>query len=209
MGSFTVREERLPPITPGPAHTAATRQGSNVYGSWGQTGVAARRRLGQHVPCHQQRDGKDDARDARQRRWRGGVAPRTGAGNIRRRAQRFGDVYAGHDGNVGRKGDGWQKHNDGGSWNNVQQPTQAQRDQAQQRATQAQGNRPPADSATMGQLNRDSAARAEGAQRTVAPAAPEAEDRAPAVAGQGRPARRRRPASLIIRRAMDSRRTRL
>jgi hypothetical protein len=61
-----------------------------------------------------------------------------------------GDVYAGRDGNVYRnQGGSWQKY-DNGSWNNVQ---------AGERAGQA-------GSSTMGQLNRDSAIRSEGAQRT-------------------------------------------
>ena len=56
----------------------------------------------------------------------GGVA-RTGSG----------DVYAGRDGNVYKKqdGGGWQQSNGSGGWNDVQQPTQAQRDQAQQTAS--------------------------------------------------------------------------
>jgi hypothetical protein len=57
-----------------------------------------------------------------------------------------GDVYAGRDGNVYRKqdGGGWQQYGGGGDWNSAQQPNPQQREQ----------------------LNRDSAARAEGAQRT-------------------------------------------
>ena len=48
-----------------------------------------------------------------------------------------GDVYAGHDGNVYRKeGDSWQKYDNGG-WNNVEQPTQQQRQQAQANAQAA------------------------------------------------------------------------
>jgi hypothetical protein len=81
-------------------------------------------------------------------------------------------VYAGHDGNVYKKsGDSWQKYDNGG-WNSVQQPTPAQRQQAQTQATQArseaQGRASAAgiDSGTMGQLNRDSMSRAEGTART-------------------------------------------
>jgi hypothetical protein len=64
------------------------------------------------------------------------------------------------------QGSGWQKYDNGG-WNSVATPEQ--RDQAQQRANdaRAQGStRSTTDSSTMGQLDRDSAARAEGAQRT-------------------------------------------
>ena len=42
---------------------AATRQGSNVYGSWGSTAGAARRRLGEDQPLHQQPDRQHDAHD--------------------------------------------------------------------------------------------------------------------------------------------------
>jgi hypothetical protein len=60
-----------------------------------------------------------------------------------------GDVYAGHDGNVYRNQSGsWQKYNNG-SWNNVDR----------QRPSQQPSSR-------MGQLNRDSASRFDGAQRT-------------------------------------------
>jgi hypothetical protein len=76
-----------------------------------------------------------------------------------------GDVYAGRDGNVYKKqdGGGWSQWDNGnGGWNSAQ-PTEQQRQQAQQRANDARSN---ADSSTVGQLNRDSAARSEGAQRT-------------------------------------------
>jgi hypothetical protein len=82
-------------------------------------------------------------------------------------------MYAGRDGNVYRNtGSGWQQYGNGG-WNSVPGATPQQRDQAQQRANQARGTAaasPTAGSAasnpTVGQLNRDSAARADGAQRT-------------------------------------------
>jgi hypothetical protein len=85
----------------------------------------------------------------------GGVTGNTAAG-----VSASGDMYAGHDGNVYKKqGDSWQKY-DNGSWNSVN--TQ----QAQDRATQARST-----TSTSGfdssQLNRDSAARSEGAQRTT------------------------------------------
>jgi hypothetical protein len=89
----------------------------------------------------------------------GGTVARTGSG----------DVYAGRDGNVYRKeqGGGWQQYGDGG-WNNVNKPTptaeqQQRANDARDRASTARSN---ADSGTVGQLNRDSAARAEGQQRT-------------------------------------------
>jgi hypothetical protein len=130
--------------------SAATRQGSSVYGSWGQTGV---------------RRGDDWAKTTR-------VTNNVTGNTTRVTKTSNGDVYAGRDGNVYRKeGDSIQKYGDGG-WNNVDQPTPQQRQQAQDRAAQAgtqSGNRAAAtgmDAATRQQVNRDSAARAEGAQRT-------------------------------------------
>jgi hypothetical protein len=71
-------------------------------------------------------------------------------------------VYAGHDGNVYRnQGGSWQKY-DNGSWNSVDRPvgTSGQLgagDRAQDRGLS---------SSTVDQLNRDRAARSDGAQRT-------------------------------------------
>jgi hypothetical protein len=145
----------------------ATRQGSNVYGSWGTTGVAR---------------GDDWARTSRYtsnitgnttrvtRGSDGGGAITTGSPGDRSGIARTegGDVYAGRDGNVYRKdGDSWQKY-DNGDWSGVDQPTPQQRQQAQDRATQARDRAATSDwdSSTRGQVTRDSAARAEGAQRT-------------------------------------------
>jgi len=115
----------------------ATRQGSNVYGSWGQTGVqrgdqwattsrVTNRATGTTTRVTQG-SGGGEAVTRRGPQGTGGVA-RTGSG----------DVYAGRDGNVYRKQDGsWQKYDGSGNWNSVQQPTPQQREQAQQRASQA------------------------------------------------------------------------
>jgi hypothetical protein len=151
----------------------ATRQGSNVYGSWGQTAVQRGDQWATTSRVTNQRTGTTTR--ATQGSGGGGAVTRTGpqgSGGVARTAS--GDVYAGRDGNVYRKqGDSWQKYDGGsGSWGNVEQPTPQQREQAQQRATQAQGQgqardrAATTDAATVGQLNRDSAARAEGAQRT-------------------------------------------
>jgi len=147
--------------------SAATRQGSGVYGSWGQTGVqrgnqwASTSRVTNRVTGTTTRatqgSGGGEAVTRRGPQGSGGVA-RTGSG----------DVYAGRDGNVYRNtGEGWQKHDGSGGWNNVE-GTPEQRQQAQQRANDArsQASTRATDSSTVGQLNRDSAARAEGAQRT-------------------------------------------
>ena len=141
----------------------ATRQGAGVYGSWGTTAVQRGDDWAQTARVTNRYTGNttrvtrtDDGGAAISRRGPGqggGTAIRTEGG----------DVYAGRDGNVYRKdGDSWQKY-DNGNWNNADrpQPTQAQRDAAQQRAGDRAGS-----SATTSQLDRDAAARAQGSQRT-------------------------------------------
>jgi hypothetical protein len=149
----------------------STRQGSSVYGSWGQTGV---RRGDDWATTSRVTNNRTGATTRTTRTSEGGAAiTRNGAGagnNSGVARTGSGDVYAGRDGNVYRKEDGnWQKYEGGGDWGSVDQPTPQQREQAQQRADDARaqgGSRSSTDAATMNQLNRDSAARAEGAQRT-------------------------------------------
>src|SRR3954464_15796909 len=144
----------------------ATRQGSGVYGSYGQTGVTR----GNQWATTSQVTNRATRATPRTTQTSGGGAAVTrngaGAGNNAGVARTgSGDMYAGRDGNVYRNtGSGWQQYGSGG-WNSVQQPTQAQRDQAQQRAATA-GQSSAGGSGTVGQLNQDSAARSEGAQRT-------------------------------------------
>jgi hypothetical protein len=117
-----------------------TRQGSNVYGSWGSTAVARGDQWAQTSRVTNNRTGNT----TRVTQGSGGGTavsrntPGPGGGTVARTGN--GDVYAGRDGNVYQKeaGGGWSEMNG--------------------------GNRP--DTSTAGQLNRDSAARAEGAQRT-------------------------------------------
>ena len=138
----------------------ATRQGSNVYGSWGATGV---QRGDQWAATARTTSNAGVTRRATQTSGGGESYRRTGPGGNSTTVGRTGsgDVYAGHDGNVYRKqGDSWQKYGDSG-WSGVNQPTQQQRQQAQDRAASSGW-----DSSTAGQVNRDSAARAEGQRRT-------------------------------------------
>jgi len=123
----------------------ATRQGSNVYGSWGQTGV---RRGDDWATTSRVTNNATGATTRRTQTSNGGSAvTRNGAGagnnsGVARTGN--GDVYAGRDGNVYRNtGDGWQKYDNGG-WNSTQKPTPQQQQD----------------------LNKDRAARADGAQRT-------------------------------------------
>jgi hypothetical protein len=148
-----------------------TRQGSNVYGSWGQTGV---QRGDQWASTSRYTNNRTGNTTRVTQGSGGGEAitrntPGPGGSGIARTGS--GDVYAGHDGNVYRKqGDSWQKYGEGG-WSGVEptaQQRQAATDRASQTGTQA-GDRAAAsgwDKSTASQVTRDSAARAEGAQRT-------------------------------------------
>lgn len=158
--------------------SAATRQGSSVYGSWGQTGV----QRGNQWATTSRVTSNVTGTTTRTMQGSGGGAAVTrtgpqGSGGVARTAS--GDVYAGRDGSVYKKqGDSWQKYDNGsGNWSPAQ--SSWERREQSQRETAAQGQRDAAgqvqagatragagDSATAGQLNRDSDARAEGAQRT-------------------------------------------
>jgi hypothetical protein len=153
-----------------------TRQGSNVYGSWGTTAVQR---------------GDQWATTSRVTNRATGTTTRvtrtdSGAGAVTRRGPGAdsgavrtggGDVYAGRDGNVYRKQDGgWQKY-ENGSWGTVDRPaptgeragtagaTAGPTATTWDRSSQA-GPPAPRGNVTMDQLDRDSRARSEGAQRT-------------------------------------------
>ena len=136
---------------------AATRQGSNVYGSWGSTAVQR---------------GDDWAKTNRYTSRRTGDTTRTiktgegGALTHRGTAGTIGvgsggNIYAGNDGNVYRRENGtWQKY-DNGSWSNTdRQPN------ARPTPREGQSSVGTLDKKTRDQLNRDSSARRDGAQRT-------------------------------------------
>ena len=141
-----------------------TRQGSNVYGSWGSTQVQrgddwlSTNRVTNRATGATTRVTRTDDGGAITRR-----APGPGGGYIA--AGENGDIYAGRDGNAYRRQDNgsWQRYDNGG-WNNVDRPqTQTQsRDRVGTSGTT--GSR--VDTSTYGQLERDRAARASGAERT-------------------------------------------
>jgi hypothetical protein len=143
----------------------ATRQGSNVYGSWGTTAVQRGDQWAQTSRVTSNRTG-DTARVTRGSG--GGTAvtsrgPGADSGVVRTGS---GDVYAGRDGNVYRReGDGWQKYDNGG-WNNVNRPENAPTRDGSQAGTAARDRSTGASAGTYDQLNRDSAARRDGQQRT-------------------------------------------
>jgi hypothetical protein len=141
---------------------AATRQGSNVYGSWGSTAV--------------QRG--DDWAQTNRVTNRQGDTTRTvrtddGSAVTRRGDQGFvgagsgGDVYAGRDGNVYRKQDGsWQKYDNGG-WSTTDRQPSGNRPTPQSTGSSPRaGTTSSTDRGTINQLDKDSAARREGTQRT-------------------------------------------
>jgi hypothetical protein len=132
---------------------ARTRQGANVYGSWGSTAV---------------RRGDDWAATARVTRRETGTTSRVTQGSgggtaVTRRGDSGrstiarsgeGDIYAGRDGNVYRNdGDGWQRYQNG-DWSNVERTTAGSRELAD-RTTDTRAN-----------LEQDRERRAESAQRT-------------------------------------------
>ncbi len=160
---------------------AQTRQGASAYGSWGTTGVqrgddwARTSRVTNNLTGTTTRVSQGSGGAESITRNQAGAGGRT---TVARSGS--GDVYAGHDGNVYKNdGGSWQKY-ENGDWSSVQQPTQAQKDQArstaQERAGQTAGasrtsartGQAAGSSPTVSQLNSDRAARAEGAARTGA-----------------------------------------
>jgi hypothetical protein len=144
--------------------SAVTRQGSGVYGSWGSTGVqrgdqwAQTSRVTNRVTdttTRVTRTGEGGGVVSRRGSDGGGFVGTTGDG----------DVYAGRDGNVYRKqGNSWEKYSNG-SWSGAE-PTPQQRDQAASLKENRTAASSRLEAATAGQLDRDSAARRDGQQRT-------------------------------------------
>jgi hypothetical protein len=129
---------------------ARTRQGSNVYGNWGSTGV---RRGDDWV-----RTSHLQGNDAGMRRYR---TSEGGSGFVGHGQD---NLYAGRDGNVYRNdGSGWQKYG-GGDWSNVQRPNVADRGGAP--GTRDLSGLQGIDRGTYDQLSRDRYGRDRGATRT-------------------------------------------
>jgi hypothetical protein len=175
---------------------AQTRQGSNVYGSWGSTSVQRGDQWAQTARVTNNRTGNTTRVTQGSGGGAAVTRNPAGAGNAGGIARTgSGDVYAGRDGNVYKKTDGgWQKYDGSGNWNNVSGPEAGvgTRDQAAARDTagaqardraatgataatrptttdrpgQAGAGVSSMDRGTVGQLDRDARARAEGSQRT-------------------------------------------
>ncbi len=145
---------------------AQTRQGSNVYGSWGSTSV---QRGDDWAKTNRYTNNRTGTTTRTIRTDEGGAVTRKGSDGGRVAVGSGGDVYAGKDGNAYRRQDGtWQKYDNGG-WSNTdrqpsgERPTPSDRTAGQRPTTT---DRSSVDRGTMDQLNRDSAARREGTQRT-------------------------------------------
>jgi hypothetical protein len=168
---------------------AQTRQGNNIYGNWGTSSVQRGDNWAQTAHKTNYQTGRTTSGI---RTSEGGGAVRSsgpgGSGTIGRTGS--GDVYAGRDGNVYRNtGSGWEQNNGSGGWNPVEgggsldqrnqnMQNRAGTNSAGDRAGAASTNRATssagsggglsgASSAQTGQLNRDSAARSSGNERTT------------------------------------------
>lgn len=138
---------------------AATRQGSNVYGSWGSTAV---QRGDDWATTSRYTSRQTGATTRTVRTEEGAAVARRGAGGGVAVAGEGGNVYAGNDGNVYRRDNGtWQKYDSGG-WSD----TERQRGDTARPADRATTSGSTVAGGTADQLNRDSAARSEGAKRT-------------------------------------------
>jgi hypothetical protein len=167
---------------------AQTRQGSNIYGSWGSSYVqrgdewAQTSRVTNRVTGTTTRVTRTDDGAA--------ITKRNAAGGSGVAVTKNGDIYAGHDGNVyKREGGSWQKYEDG-NWSAVGAPAGRPVSADENGFAKAGGigaaTTSTVDPATYDQLERDSGARADGAKRS------QAFDRYRSEGGRRKPAGRRK-----------------
>jgi hypothetical protein len=141
---------------------AQTRQGSNVYGSWGSSYV---QRGDDWAKTNRYTNNRTGNTTRTIRTDEGGAVTRRGPDGGRVGVGSEGNIYAGKDGNAYRRQDGtWQKYENGGWSNTDRQPSGERPTPTGDRATTRQTT--PTDRSTVDQLNRDSAARSNGTQRT-------------------------------------------
>jgi hypothetical protein len=138
---------------------AQTRQGSGVYGSWGSTQV----QRGDNWASTKRFTSSAGNTTRVTRGDNGGMVNRRGEGFVGKQGD---NVYAGRDGNAYKRdaNGNWSKY-DNGKWNNVQKPDKSARDGRGDRAGQSGSRASTMDRSTLDNLNRDSGARREGAQR--------------------------------------------
>ncbi len=139
-----------------------TRQGSNVYGSWGSTSV---QRGDDWAKTNRYTNNRTGTTTRTIRTDEGSAVTRRGSDGGRAAMGEGGNIYAGKDGNAYRRENGtWQKYDNGGWSNTDRQPSGA--DRPERASTSQPRTDRPADRSTVDQLNRDAAARSEGAQRS-------------------------------------------
>ncbi len=143
---------------------AQTRQGSNVYGSWGSTSV---QRGDDWAKTNRYTNNRTGTTTRTVRTDEGNAVSRKGADGGRVVAGDGGNIYAGKDGNAYRRDDGtWQKY-DNGNWSDTDRQPSVDRPTPSDRTDRTAGERPSTtDRSTVDQLNRDAAARSQGSQRT-------------------------------------------
>jgi hypothetical protein len=139
-----------------------TQQGAGVYGSWGATSVQRGNQWAQTARVTNRVTGTTTR--ATRGSGGGGAITRSGpsgtSGVVRTGS---GDIYAGRDGSVYRRENGgWQRY-DNGSWSPAGTPTPRDGSTAAAGQNRTGASAP---SGTIGQLDRDRAARTEGATRT-------------------------------------------
>jgi len=123
-----------------------TRQGSNVYGNWGTSAVQRGDNWAQtaHVQNYQRGTSTSGIRTDSG----AGAVSRVGPGGERSTVGRTqgGDIYAGRDGNVYRRGEGggWEQSNGTGGWNGST-PTERASQLDSDRAARTQGNQRTSD----------------------------------------------------------------
>ena len=143
----------------------ATRQSSSPYAQWGSSAVS---RGGETAVGRHYSDSRGTVGSVQTSTGGAAVGARgaSGAGAVGRSAS--GDLYAGRDGNVYKQSGGsWQQYNNG-NWQNVDAPSSAAGQRAQefqqQRGTDSAGSR--ADTSQMQNLNRDFDSRQRGSAQS-------------------------------------------
>jgi hypothetical protein len=142
----------------------ATRQASNVYGSWGSTAV---QRGDDWAKTNRYTNNRTGTTTRTVRTDEGSAVTKRGPDGGRVAVGNEGNIYAGKDGNAYRRENGtWQKY-DNGNWSNTpNQPGERPRPTDSGTPSQRSATTGSTDRSTVDQLNRDSAARREGTQRT-------------------------------------------
>jgi hypothetical protein len=143
--------------------SAATRQGSNAYGSWGQS---VYNKNGETAYTQHASNAYGTAASAQTSAGGKAAGVNTAYGSTAAGKTSNGDMYAGHDGNAYKNtGSGWQKY-DNGSWNDVQKPTTTSAQSYDQQHSSGSSAYKPTGGSSYGDLNQQAQDRARGAQQS-------------------------------------------